>query len=96
MELRELVALKEHPHLDFWTEVGLGRKVDIMVTPTLRASMLARIRSIGLEPEVMIQDVQEVIDQERAQQPTRSKEAGMTWDDYYNYTEVTETKKIKN
>ncbi len=86
-QVRKLVELTQSPYLDFWTEVGLGRRVDIMIPPIQqRESMYSNLQSLGMDPTLMIQDVQELIDFERMDRPVRTQQ--MTWDDYYNYTEV--------
>ena len=61
-----LKTLEDHPNLDFWTEIGLNRPVDIMVVPHFRFDFVEILKNQGMENSVMIPNVQYLIDQERA------------------------------
>ena len=61
-----LKTLDDHPYLDFWTEIGLNRPVDIMVVPHFRFDFVEILKNQGMENSVMIPNVQYLIDQERA------------------------------
>jgi hypothetical protein len=74
---------------DIYTvEIGLNRPVNIMLTPTMRKSKMFE----GLKSKVIIENVQELIENEKLEKSlVKSRiggEAKITWDDYYNYKEV--------
>ena len=87
-----LKTLDDHPYLDFWTEIGLNRPVDIMVVPHFRFDFVEILKNQGMENSVMIPNVQYFIDQERAAGDEIRKNMNhnrqMTWTDYYNASEV--------
>ena len=87
-----LKTLDDHPYLDFWTEIGLNRPVDIMVLPHFRFDFVEILKNQGMENSVMIPNVQYLIDQERAagEEIRRNMKDNrqMTWTDYYNASEV--------
>ena len=87
-----LKTLDDHPYLDFWTEIGLNRPVDIMVVPHFRFDFVEILKNQGMENSVMIPNVQYLIDQERAagEEIRRNMKDNrqMTWTDYYNASEV--------
>jgi len=89
-EMNILAKLREHPQLDFWTEIGLNRPVNIMLTPTMRKSKMFE----GLKSKVIIENVQELIENEKLEKSLVksriSGEAKITWDDYYNYNEISD------
>merc|ERR1712223_106444 len=87
-----LKTLDDHPYLDFWTEIGLNRPVDIMVVPHFRFDFVEILKNQGMENSVMIPNVQYLIDQERAagEEIRRNMKDNrqMTWTDYYNASEI--------
>jgi len=42
-----LKTLDDHPYLDFWTEIGLNRPVDIMVVPHFRFDFVKILKKSG-------------------------------------------------
>ena len=88
-QMEALVQLQENPHLDFWTEIGLNRPVDIMMTPFMRSSVPVQLESHGMKVSIMIEDVETLIEEERKSKPESSRgERQMTWDDYYSFDQV--------
>ena len=83
-----LAQLSQDPHLDFWTEIGLNLPVHIMMTPFRKSQTLAKLRSHGMVAFEMVDNVQDLIDEERDSKPVRKEPFKMTWDDYYTYDEV--------
>ncbi len=80
-----LVKLGDHPKLDFWTEVGLNRQVQIMIPPlTTKADIFQ-----DLKIETVISNVQDLIDEEKRGGQANFKSGNdLTWDDYYPYDQV--------
>ena len=86
-----LKTLEDHPNLDFWTEIGLNRPVDIMVVPHFRFDFMEILKMQGIENSLLIPNVQDLIDEERAAGEEKMKNNDnhqMTWTDYYNISEV--------
>ena len=62
-----------------------------MVVPHFKTNFHEILNFKGLEPKIMIPNVQELIDQETAEGEklkSRKPRRGMTWDDYYLASEV--------
>merc|ERR1712114_87345 len=55
-----LVAIRES--YDFWTEIGIGRNVDIMASPEQIPALTKALDLANIKHEVMIQDVQKLMD----------------------------------
>ena len=88
-QMEALVQMRDNPHLDFWTEIGLNRPVDIMMTPYMKSSVPAQLESLGMKVSTMIQDVESLIEEERKSKPELRGGVGqMTWDDYYSFDQV--------
>ena len=86
-----LKTLQDNPYLDFWTEIGLNRPVDIMVVPHFRFEFVEILKMQGIENSLLIPNVQYLINEERAAGEERRKNNDnrqMTWTDYYNISEV--------
>lgn len=89
-----MIQLSNNEHLDFWTEIGMNRPVDIMITPHVRLQMVDHFKAeLGMDVTTKIPDVQDLIDQETREKPLRAVGVGreqfnMTWHDYYSYDEV--------
>ena len=83
-ETEELAKLRDHPQLDFWTEIGLKRPVNIMLTPMMKKSKIFK----GFQTKTLIENVQDLIDNEKHNKPLVKSKGVMTWDDYYPYNEV--------
>ena len=82
--MEELAKFREHPQLDFWTEIALNRPVNIMLTPMMKKSKIFK----GFQSKTLIENVQDLIDNEKLNKPLVKSKALMTWDDYYSYGEV--------
>ena len=91
-EFEMLKILQDNPYLDFWTEIGLNRPVDIMVVPHFRFDFIEILKMQGIENLLLIPNVQDLIDEERAAGEEKMKNNNdnhqMTWTDYYNISEV--------
>lgn len=83
-EMEELAKLRDHPQLDFWTEIGLKRPVNIMLTPMMKKSKIFK----GFQTKTLIENVQDLIDNEKHNKPLVKSKGVMTWDDYYPYNEI--------
>ena len=86
-QMEALVQMRDNPHLDFWTEIGLNRPVDIMITPFMK-SIYGQLESHGMKVSTMIQDVESLIEEERKSKPEPRGVGQMTWDDYYSFDQV--------
>ena len=86
-QMEALVQMQDNPHLDFWTEIGLNRPVDIMITPFMK-SIYGQLESHGMKVSTMIQDVESLIEEERKSKPEPRGVGQMTWDDYYSFDQV--------
>ena len=83
--------LENRPFYDFWTEIVLGRNVDIMVPPQHHIQMEADLFARGLSFEVIIPDVQELIENEKVKAVTKevaSADHAMTWDEYHTLDDM--------
>ena len=83
--------LENRPFYDFWTEIVLGRNVDIMVPPQHHIQMEADLFASGLSFEVIIPDVQELIENEKVKAVTKevaSADHAMTWDEYHTLDDM--------
>ena len=86
-DMKLLIDMGDDPHLDFWTEVGLNRPVDIMMTPFTKSSTENKLKMKGMKVEKMIDNVETLIQAEREAKP-KSTSGQMTWDDYYTHDQV--------
>jgi len=64
-EVKFLANLPEDM-LDFWTEPGLNRNVDIMAPASALSDLKERLTDAGLQYTVMVPDVQRLVEEERA------------------------------
>ena len=55
-----LVAIRET--YDFWTEIGIGRNVDIMASPEQLPALTESLDMADIKHDVMIHDVQKLIE----------------------------------
>ena len=86
-QIEFLDKLQNDPHLDFWTEIGINRPVDIMVTPFKKSNLEQQLKIGGMKTMKMIENVEDLIQEERNAKPER-KSRQMTWDDYYSVDQV--------
>jgi len=77
-----LVEMREN--LDFWTEVGMGRFVDIRCAPEEVEEVTALLAGQGIQFSVMIEDVQKLAELVPMKKGSKSKSGhSMDWDDYH-------------
>jgi len=76
---------------DFWTEVRLGRTVDIMAAPGMGLMLEAELQSKDIKYEVMIEDVQRLVDLEKIPAVGAKSESprhSMTWTEYHTLDDM--------
>lgn len=80
--------LEDNPKgFEFWSGPSLvGRSADIMVPPQLQQNYQDIINSDVFESQLFVQNVQELIDNERS--PAKNKAARMAWDNYQTLEQV--------
>merc|ERR1711997_1301964 len=59
-----------------------------MMTPFMKSETLAKLQSHGMVALELIDNVQDLIDEERDSNPVRKQPFKMTWDDYYTHDEI--------
>jgi len=78
--------------LDFWTMVGKGRAVDIMVPPNMLNTFKEDLNTKNISFSVMIEDVQNLIDLEKVPAAPREGEINpkhaMTWTEYHSVEDI--------
>merc|ERR1719447_1292328 len=87
-EVKFLANLPEDM-LDFWTEPGLNRNVDIMAPAGALSDLKERLVAAGLQYTVMVPDVQRLVDEERAS-IWRLRAGQQSNFSLYNYNEYTD------
>lgn len=84
-QVEALKTLQDNGVYDFWSDgIGLNYTVDVMVPPHLEFNFQDFLRLKSLNAEVFVENVQDLIDMERAPAHPRS----MGWVDYYDLDEV--------
>jgi len=71
---------------DFWTELRRGHPVDIMVPPAVQSSFTRQLTLKGIQHEIMISNVQELINIEKVQSRlghNASADHAMSWTEYH-------------
>ena len=89
--MKILVDMGDDPHLDFWTEPGLNRPVDIMMTPFTRSNTEQKLKLKGMKVQTLIDNVETLIQAEREEAKPKIASGEMTWDDYYTHDQVPPT-----
>merc|ERR1711970_322120 len=90
-DLQFMRDLKFSGDYDFWTEVRKDHAVDIMVPPSAQSTFIRTLNEEGIKHEVMIEDVQSLINLERAQSGKGKKVSAdhdMTWTDYHSLEDM--------
>ncbi len=79
--------------LSFWIEPSVvGKPVDIMVSPTLEKVVLQKLKRGGIFPQIMINDVQELIDEEEKS----LNQSNFNYNEYNTYETVSKFLKLYN
>ena len=90
-EAETLNSLQEENLFDFWTEILLGKHVDIMAAPTTIASLYTWLEDHDLLYSVMIQDVAPLLELERINVGNTTREElghSMDWTSYHPLDEM--------
>ena len=90
-EAETLNTLQEENLFDFWTEILLGKHVDIMAAPTTIASLYTWLEDHDLLYSVMIQDVAPLLELERINVGNTTREEvghSMDWTSYHPLDEM--------
>ncbi|XP_065341514.1 carboxypeptidase B-like [Cloeon dipterum] len=66
-DLRKFDALRSDPTFNFWVFPEVGHAVEIMVPPANVSLLHSRLQRYGLEPTVVIENVEEIVANERAE-----------------------------
>jgi len=82
-----LVEMREN--WDFWTEVGLGRSVDIRCSPEEVVEVISLLAEHGVQYSVMIEDVQELMEMVPMKKGSMTKAGhSMDWTDYHPIEDI--------
>jgi len=90
-EAETLNTLQEENLFDFWTEIMIGKHVDIMAAPTTIASLYTWLEDHDLLYSVMIQDVAPLLELERINVGNTTREElghSMDWTSYHPLDEM--------
>merc|ERR1711892_1441809 len=91
-EAAKLKSLEEENLFDFWTEIMLGKHVDVMASPENMGALEMWIETNGLKSSVMIQDVAPLMELERIPAGNNSGEAklahNMDWTSYHALEDI--------
>merc|ERR1711892_295537 len=91
-EAAKLKSLEEENLFDFWTEIMLGKHVDVMASPENMGALEVWIETNGLKSSVMIQDVAPLMELERIPAGSNSGEAklahNMDWTSYHALEDI--------
>ncbi|KAG8235620.1 hypothetical protein J437_LFUL014878 [Ladona fulva] len=87
-QIKKLYEIEESGvGISFWRDpTHAGRPADILVPPHLIPQAHNVMNSLGLEYEIIIQDVQKLIDEVHPK--TRQASGGMDWNDYHRLDEI--------
>jgi len=78
-------------HYDFWTEVMLGRSVDIMVPPGFQQQLETHLGLMDIKYQIMIEDVESLIELEKIPAIVREEanpRHAMTWTEYHSVEDI--------
>jgi len=75
--------------LDFWTDVGVGRNVDIQVSPNSLQSLLDVLDRNNIKHTTIIMDVQKIIDMSKMTKGGAAREGhSMDWTSYHPLEDI--------
>lgn len=88
---KDIDSLKQYvdnrPHFDFWKPPShIGSNVDIMVPPLYKTKFQNYLTLNGINSEIFIENVQELINNER--KVSGIKKTGFDWKQYHTLDEV--------
>ena len=85
-----LLAIRES--YDFWTEIGIGRNVDIMASPEQLPALTKSLDMASIKHDVMIYDVQKLIELTKMKPVSEEQriEQGhsMDWTEYHPIEDI--------
>ena len=85
-----LVAIRES--YDFWTEIGIGRNVDIMASPEQLPALTKSLEMASIKHDVMIHDVQKLIELTKmkpvSEQQRVEQGHSMDWTEYHPIEDI--------
>eukprot|EP01099_Mayorella_cantabrigiensis_P004398 TRINITY_DN3300_c0_g2_i1.p1 TRINITY_DN3300_c0_g2~~TRINITY_DN3300_c0_g2_i1.p1 ORF type:complete len:417 (+),score=92.26 TRINITY_DN3300_c0_g2_i1:47-1297(+) len=83
IQIRALEFLKADPeHYDFWTPISPSRFIDLRVHPSKIAEIQDMFSQLGIEYDIMIENLQDIIETERR---TLKAPSDFMADDYYQH-----------
>merc|ERR1719348_2384027 len=71
-----LTKFEEQPEYDLWTDIMIGRPVDIMTSPQHKQQLTDGLESQGIHYELMVDDVQTLVDYEKVPAAVAASAAG--------------------
>merc|ERR1719158_270023 len=86
-----MLALDTEGTFDFWSEVGLGRPVDVMTAPESRQTLEAWLEEAGIQWSVMVEDVGVLMEQQLVPAVNVSKphaKHNMDWTSYHAIEDI--------
>jgi len=85
-----LVAIRES--YDFWTEIGIGRNVDIMASPEQLPALTKSLDMASIKHDVMIHDVQKLIELTKMKPVSEEQRVeqghSMDWTEYHPIEDI--------
>merc|ERR1712135_269937 len=85
-----LVAIRES--YDFWTEIGIGRNVDIMASPEQLPALIKSLDMASIKHDVMIHDVQKLIELTKMKPVSEEQRVeqghSMDWTEYHPIEDI--------
>ena len=85
-----LVAIRDS--YDFWTEIGIGRNVDIMASPEQLPALTKSLDMASIKHDVMIHDVQKLIELTKMKPVSEEQRVeqghSMDWTEYHPIEDI--------
>ncbi|KAF4522164.1 hypothetical protein B566_EDAN010424 [Ephemera danica] len=72
-EMRQVYKMSKDPSFDFWSTPYVGRPLRVMVAPENVAHLVNTLNALGLQPELQIPDVGEMLVREKVVKVKRGK-----------------------
>ena len=90
-DVEHLKSLEEEGVYDFWTEVRLGKHVDVRTAPADAMALEDWINNKGMESNIMIEDVEVLMELEQKPAVTNALLGkAMDWTSYHSLEEIYE------
>jgi len=89
-----LTKFEEQLEYDLWTDIMIGRPVDIMTSPQHKQKLTKSLESQGIQYELMVDDVQTLIEYEKVPAvadlaaAASSADHSMTWTEYHSLEDM--------